>query len=138
MKNFFLCAAVAVALTSPVVAQNDSTYVNGRGDTVQRQGNVQNGAGTVNKTYTGPNGNTATVNKSINGNTVDKTITGPNGGTSTVDKTYNGNTVDKTVTGPKGNTYSANSTYGKNTVTKTQTGPKGNTRTVTRARAHVR
>lgn len=104
MRDFFLCAAFAVALSSPVLAQNDSTYVNGRGDTVQRQGDVQNGTGTVNKTYTAPNGNTSTVNKSINGNTVDKTVTGKNGNTATVDKTYTGNTVTKTVTGPKGNT----------------------------------
>ncbi len=142
MKNFVLTLAISGLLAGSAWSQVPSTTdrTNQRGDAIHTDRNIQNGQGTVDKTITGPNGNTATVDKSINGNgTVDKTVTGPNGKTATVDKTYTGTgTVDKTVTGPNGRTYNSSVTRGPVGVEKTQTGPNGRTRTVQRRRARVR
>ncbi len=115
MKKFILSSVIALGITGVAAAQQTGDYTNRKGENVQVDRNVQNGNGTVDKTYTAPNGNTATTSKSIT----------TSGGE---------RTVDKTVTGSKGNTYTATDTVRPHTVTRTQTGPNGKTHTKTRLR----
>lgn len=112
MKKMILSTAFLFSMTGLAAAQQTGDYTNRNGDNVQ----VDRSNGTVNKTYTAPNGNTATSTK---------TVTGNGNGTAT---------VDKSVTGSKGNTYTATDTVRPHTVTRTQTGPNGKTHTKTRLR----
>jgi hypothetical protein len=110
MKKLILSTAVVLGLTGAAFAQTSTDRTLSNGDNVA---------------------------KTVNGNTVDKTVTGPNGKSMTIDKTKNGNQVSKSVQGADGKGYTATSTYGKNGVAKTQTANDGKTRSIARRRVKV-
>jgi hypothetical protein len=135
LRKTVVPAALVLAFGTFAFGQETNERTNRRGDDVTV---TRDGQGNVNKTITGSNGKSVTVDKSHGNGDVNKTITGPNGKTTTVDKDYNGNrrygSVDKTVTGPGGKTANVDKTWGPRGVARTATGPGGNSRTTVHRR----
>ncbi len=63
------------------------------------------------------------------------TRTGPNGNSASTNRTYGGGSQTTTRTGPNGNSAvtNINRSYSNGSLTTTRTGPKGNTGTTTRS-----
>jgi hypothetical protein len=138
-RNLILAAAMlAFGAGSSVFAQNGSgggTYTTRRGGTVTVERTNNNGQITVNKTATGANGKTASVNKSIDADPSDGTlgrtriVTGPQGRTriGASNSTFGNGTLSTSqrVTGRGGRTASRQATRSSNGLSVTRTNRNG-------------
>lgn len=116
-------------------------YATGGGRSGTYSSNIERSRGSVNRQGSITTQSGETYSRSVSGTydkdtgTVNRSVTGPGGNTRTDTGTYNKDTqtYSGTVTGPKGNTAQQTTVYDKNTksTTSTYTGPGGKTATGT-------
>jgi hypothetical protein len=146
-RNLILAAAVLAFGAGSVFAQNGSgggTYTTRRGGTVTVERTNDNGQITVNKTATGANGKTASVNKTIDADPSDgmlgrtRIVTGPQGRTrmGSSSSTFGDGTLSTSqrVMGRDGRTASRQATRGSGGLSVTRTNRNGQVYSRSRSR----